>query len=43
MWDGSIQEQPWLYDSYFGRGHRDSEIRKMDEAIRKKGGILPAE
>ena len=41
MWDGSIKTVPFLFDNYYGWGKRDPAIRRMDERIRKKGGILP--
>lgn len=40
MWDGSLQEQSALFDHYFGQGRRDPQVRKLDERIRKQGGIL---
>jgi hypothetical protein len=38
MLDGSIREQPYLYDPYFGRGSRDPGLKASGEAIRKRGG-----
>lgn len=40
MWDGSIQEKPWLHDTSFGRYKRDATMRKVVARIRARGGIL---